>query len=68
MKQVEIEISTVSTFEPVLIGFFQSCRTIRSEMPAFKWPNISHDDVLATEVVSARPLKTMDWNEIAQLH
>ena len=34
-------------------------------MPQFRWPNISHNLSLAKEVVSVRPSKPSDWEEIA---
>ena len=34
-------------------------------MPSFRWPYVSHDVVLATEVATARPTNRSDWKEVA---
>lgn len=34
-------------------------------MPAFWWPYIAQDIVLATEVSTVRPSRPTDWEEIA---
>ena len=35
-------------------------------MAPFRWPELSHDVALATEVAARRPQKPQDWEDIAQ--
>ena len=35
-------------------------------MPAFRWPYLVHDVVLATEVVSTRPFNATEWDQVAK--
>ena len=35
-------------------------------MPQFQWPSVTHNVSLAKEVVSVRPSKPGDWEEIAR--
>ena len=34
-------------------------------MPNFRWPSLFHDVFLASEIISLRPEKSIDWASIA---
>ena len=50
---------------PFSVGLFHSGSIIGSEMPCFRWPDLSHKVTLVTEVALARPEKPAEWDSIA---
>ena len=43
-----------------------AAKFLEVKMPSFRWPYLVQDLVLAKEVVSTRPFKATEWDQVAQ--
>ena len=67
MNSCDVSVSKVCRFaDKIHIDFlrFQSAHTCPA-MPGFRW-ELKQDIALATEVVSKRPHKPLDWSDVAE--